>query len=271
MITRPPRPPSWRDFQVDAKDSSPPKKASEGRRAKELHGFSNLSLSHRSRSEGTDISRLGVSTSVLAENKAATLPHLKQHRKHKNRLHRTRSQYSIEKTELPEKSQMTVSLAEAKPQELELRSKRPVDARTYLDDNTRRCEKWLAGVMASQPAFTQDIGIPEENSSDQDSVRSTPKGAGKASSGSSDVESVSVTGDRKIPVAAASSSHRRAKSAKPLTDEQLCAKIISQRKKSLERIIAETLKRRSGSYDDDKASNGVTSSSSTKEKRPLSP
>ncbi|ELU14221.1 hypothetical protein CAPTEDRAFT_191690 [Capitella teleta] len=250
-ITRPPKPPSWRDFQTDTKDSSPPKKSE--RRPKELIGFSSLSLTHRSRSEGTDISRLGVASSstVLAENRAATLPHLKQHRKQKNRLHRTRSQYNIEKADLPEKSQMTVSLADTKPQELGLRSKRPIDAMTYMNENTRRCEKWLAGVRASQPAFTQDIGIPEENSSsDQDSAKS--RAADKTSS--SDVES--ATSKSKIPVSAPS--HRgKVKSAKQLTDEQLCAQFLSERRLSLERVIADTLKRRSGSFEN-KPSNGVT-------------
>ena len=94
----------------------------------------------------------------------------KAHKKRtvKNTIHRTRSQFSLDLTGLPD--DLTVSLAETSPRELKLRSRTVVDSRIYRDENAQRCERWLEGVRASEPlddvVFAQgsgvEVSIPEE-------------------------------------------------------------------------------------------------------------
>lgn len=207
MINKPPKPPCWRDFEHDPGRSQQRKSSSHGR---ELV-LTDLSHLHRSSSDGeaTTGTRAGGGASRVAPpsvtTAAATTTSKSQHHKKNKRhdrsgkLHRTRSELSISKADLPEVQHMTINLADAPKEGLFRGGSRNFDAQIYLDDNAIRCEKWLKDVHASQPltdvAFSQGSGdeleIPEENWEDLERLKASPA---LASTSGSDIDSVSVCG-----------------------------------------------------------------------------
>ena len=170
MITKPPKPPCWRDFLPDA---ARPRRAPA--LPAEQPGYVDLG-----RGGGSD-----------AGERAARL-----HRKHRIKLHRTQSELTIQQTHLPESGALTVSLADTRPREFGLRKRTTPTPVVCLDENAARCERWLAGVHASQPlhdfAFARgagvDVEVPEENLAALGRVALRRTG----SSSGSDVDSASV-------------------------------------------------------------------------------
>ena len=170
MITKPPKPPCWRDFLPDA---ARPRRAPA--LPAEQPGY-------------VDVGRGGGSD---AGERAARL-----HRKHRIKLHRTQSELTIQQTHLPESGALTVSLADTRPREFGLRKRTTPAPVVCLDENAARCERWLAGVHASQPlhdfAFARgagvDVEVPEENLAALGRVALRRTG----SSSGSDVDSASV-------------------------------------------------------------------------------
>ena len=73
----------------------------------------------------------------------------KSHKRHRSqgRLHRTVSQFNLDQGDLPRIENMTVNLADTKPREFGLNRRPEVfDARLYMDENAKRCERWLKQV-----------------------------------------------------------------------------------------------------------------------------
>ncbi|KAI0242146.1 hypothetical protein LSAT2_014637 [Lamellibrachia satsuma] len=173
MITKPPKPPCWRDFLPDAAVTGRPRRTPPV--ATEQPGFAELG-----RGSGSEA---GERTARL-------------HRKHRIKLHRTQSELTIQPTHLPESEAMTVSLADTRPREFGLRKRSTPTPVVCLDENAARCERWLAGVHASQPledyAFARgtgvDVEVPEENLAALGRVALRRTG----SSSGSDVDSASV-------------------------------------------------------------------------------
>ena len=227
MISKPPRPPSWRDFvpaetpapaPTKPQQSSKPSKASttsSKRGSKDLE-FSNLSrIQQKSYSEGSDLSRLGIGGQprfhgshsnlhrhghgAIGHSQTLPNPHTgsksgkRSHHRSHGRLHRTTSQYNIEQTDLPRIETMTLSLANTK---LKKKGAPGFDPLIYLDENAKRCERWLQEVHASQPLedveFTSkppSLNIPEEGLDEHELVK-TP--VDLCSGSGSEVDSVSV-------------------------------------------------------------------------------
>lgn len=65
------------------------------------------------------------------------------------KIHRTRSQFCIQAEDLPE-CDLTVSLADTKPEDLGLR-KQVYDDRCIMEETTRKCQTWLESVEACGP------------------------------------------------------------------------------------------------------------------------
>jgi hypothetical protein len=95
---------------------------------------------------------------------------------------------SIEQCDIPDIN-MTFTLAETKPREFGLR-RTLFDAHVYIEENTKRCERWLEQVRASRPLedvhFSQGSGV-ELEIPDEESVV-----CGHNSDPNSDVDSASV-------------------------------------------------------------------------------
>jgi hypothetical protein len=81
------------------------------------------------------------------------------------KIHRTRSEHRIGLTELPESGELTVRLADTRPDELKLRAPHviEVDERLYVEENNRRCQTWLASIEAAEPL--DDVGYNRSTSS----------------------------------------------------------------------------------------------------------
>ena len=147
MITKPPKPPCWRDFVPDA-------------------GRPRRTITVERPGPAADVGR--GSGSETGERTAR--PH--RDRKHRIKLHRTQSELTIQQTHLPESDDMTVSLADTRPREFGLGHRSTATPVVVTqDENAARCERWLRGVHASQPledfVFARgsgvDIEVPEEN------------------------------------------------------------------------------------------------------------
>lgn len=172
MIAKPPRAPCWRDFVGDSDDSDT---------LRQLY-FTDLSRLQKPGLQVIQGVGDGFPSPEPSSHSAAVA--LGPHQTSSNRsgrhgkrlrakLHRTRSHMLIQEEDLPNGS-LTVNLSETKPREFGLNSERRhvhvCDNRRYLEENTKRCQTWLATVEASQPlddiAFAQgngvDIEIPEE-------------------------------------------------------------------------------------------------------------
>ena len=125
MAARPPKPPCWRDFVSPS-------------------NFQNLTDS-----EFTDISKVARSSNESSSDGIFVNKQGKQKRV-RARIHRTRSQFTIEESDLPEET-LTVTLAETKPDDLGLRRDSAFDERIFQEDNNRKCQTWLQGIEACKP------------------------------------------------------------------------------------------------------------------------
>ena len=148
MITKPPKPPCWRDFVPDT-----------GRTRR------TTAITVERAGVAADLGRGGGSE--MGERTARLHP-----RKHRIKLHRTQSELTIQQTHLPESDDMTVSLADTRPREFGLGHRSTATPVVVTqDENAARCERWLRGVHASQPledfVFARgagvDVEVPEEN------------------------------------------------------------------------------------------------------------
>ncbi|CAH1783195.1 unnamed protein product [Owenia fusiformis] len=156
---KPPKPPSWRDFEGNA---TKPKRDKSANGAKNIK-FTDISLLSKS---GV-VSELPPDGAQAGAHGAPPLPKkAKHHRKHnrvknKARIHRTQSHLTIETEELPR--DLTASLAEAQPIGIRNSS---VNAIIYMTENNRKCEKWLEGVEDWDPlddsSFAQGSGVEVE-------------------------------------------------------------------------------------------------------------
>jgi hypothetical protein len=233
MISKPPRPPSWRDFvpaepptvtpspgpHAPKSRSKATTSSSSSKRASRDLEFTNLARQQKSYSEGSDLSRLGVGGQphyhgsysnlhrpgrdgggMMGIGHSQTLPNphtsksgKRSHHRSHGRLHRTTSQYNIEQADLPRIESMTLSLANHK---LQKKGAPGFDPLIYLDENAKRCERWLQQVHASQPledvSFTSkppQLHIPEEGLDEHELVKTPVE---LCSGSGSEVDSVSV-------------------------------------------------------------------------------
>ena len=129
MASRPPRPPCWMDFL------SPPPSSSR------IHNLSD--------SEFTDINKVAKSSDSYSSDGQINNKTRKAKRI-RARIHRTRSQFAIEETDLPEGT-LTVTLAETKPSDLGLRQPPVLDERVIKENNNRKCRTWLESLEACEP------------------------------------------------------------------------------------------------------------------------
>ena len=147
MATKPPRPPCWRDFISPASSRIP-----------------NLSDS-----EFTDINKVAKSSDSYSSDGQINNKTRKAKRI-RARIHRTRSQFAIEETDLPEGT-LTVTLAETKPSDLGLRQQQTFDERVFKENNNRKCQTWLESLEVCEPLedITKSIA-PDEQESEADGV-----------------------------------------------------------------------------------------------------
>ena len=122
MANKPPRPPCWRDF------------------------VSNTLLAE---SVLTDISKIARSSNESFSSDSHCNIKLSKPKKLRARIHRTRSQFAIDESDLPLET-LTVTLAETKPDEIGL-CKESTDERVFQEDNDRKCRTWLKNIEASKP------------------------------------------------------------------------------------------------------------------------
>lgn len=157
VLAKPPKPPCWRDFvSHGAKENG----------IKNIH-FTDIAKVNRPNSE--PLTDMGRSNTCERPGKHC--------RRVRAKLHRTRSQFAIQDEDLPDEA-LTVNLAESKPREFGLR-KNVHDDRIYLEENTRRCQTWLASIQACEPlddvAFAQGAGVevevPDERCSSYQELR----------------------------------------------------------------------------------------------------
>ena len=126
MASKPPRPPCWRDFIAPTS-----------------------SRIHLSDSEFTDINKVAKSSDSYSSDGQINNKTRKAKRI-RARIHRTRSQFAIEETDLPEGT-LTVTLAETKPSDLGLRQPQTFDERVFKENNNRKCQTWLESLEACEP------------------------------------------------------------------------------------------------------------------------
>ena len=131
MATKPPRPPCWRDFISPASTRIP----------------------NPSDSEFTDINKVAKSSDSYSSDGQINNKTRKAKRI-RARIHRTRSQFAIEETDLPEGT-LTVTLAETKPSDLGIRQQQSFDERVFKENNNRKCQTWLESLEACEPL--QDV------------------------------------------------------------------------------------------------------------------
>lgn len=161
VITKPPKPPCWRDFMSrSASDSS------------FKPDFTNISKIAKTTNVdiGTteDVTSIQRPWSPEGTEHAASTRSGRHGRRTRTRIHRTRSQLLIDERDLPG-GDLTVNLSDTKSSECGLR-KQFYDSRIYSNENKKRCQIWLEDLAASAPlddvAFTKgsgvDIEIPEE-------------------------------------------------------------------------------------------------------------
>ncbi len=219
---KPPRPPCWRDFLPENTNNNTGSRAPSARSKKTKDKSDNLHLTdltqlhkgmgHESVADtrqglpckssprgmesvaaSKDFSRSGKVHSATLPTSLTNKSKDKSKKKHKTNLHRTRSEFSIEKAHLPEAEHMTVYLGDTKPGHgfgLPQGGRRDVaDVRAYHDENTRRCALWLEGVYASGPLVdvqaAQDVAL---RVADVTKTRITRR----SSDPLSDIDSVSV-------------------------------------------------------------------------------
>lgn len=120
---KPPRPPCWRDF---------------------------VSNSLVAETVLTDISKIARSSNDSFSSDSHSNIKLSKPKKLRARIHRTRSQFAIDESDLPLES-LTITLAETKPDDIGLRKESAVDERIFQEANDRKCRTWLRNIEESQP------------------------------------------------------------------------------------------------------------------------
>ena len=194
MVNRPPKPPCWRDFVPEGGKAS---KVKSSRISKSVD-FTELAK--------IPVVKIPVVGEIKKAPKSITASSSKshngqkEHKKSNKKLHRTRSQSHIEQTDLPEEgARKAQSLAVTNPKDLELR-KRVLDARLYLDENTRRCAEWLEGVKACEPledvAFAQGSGVDVEVPDERTELR-PPQNSSASSSDLEEVHAAFLSRDKR--------------------------------------------------------------------------
>ncbi|KAK6185780.1 hypothetical protein SNE40_007935 [Patella caerulea] len=157
---KPPKPPCWRDFVQQGKkeNSSSPLDVSDSNKT---YGV---------KSGGHDI--------VETNRSASSIPRpIKPIKRVRARIHRTRSEHLIQEEDLPDTC-TAASLANTRPKEIGLR-KQFLGDRLYKEENTKRCQSWLASIEACEPldeiTYTEsndvegvDVEIPEETAWDRE-------------------------------------------------------------------------------------------------------
>ena len=202
MVNKPPKPPCWRDFVPQGNSARSSKDPSQ------LPLFTDLSqVSHKGSPQPDQLTLFGLGTTSsdnvthahsLIQNSHAHTSNstsAKSHKKHRSKLgsklHRTRSEISIEKCDIPDMNR-TITLAETKPREFGLR-RTQFDAHVYIQENTKRCERWLEQVRASRPLedvhFSKGAGVELEIPDEEFGV------CGHSSDLGSDMDSASVDYD----------------------------------------------------------------------------
>ena len=226
VTLKPPRPPCWRDFLPDGTmkthwpcsqqsvtlsvskevvDATPI--ASQQRQQQgQTHYQQQQQQQNYQQHQQQLLTSMENMTITGGSDSCSGMRRLFHHRKHKNRLHRTRSQCNIETSQLP-------NLVETLSDSKRLESLSPTNCysnnnsgnqqtvtsgdgggdRKYLVENAKRCELWLETVLATNgkfdDVFTQGSGdeleIPEENWRDLERFQ-------KSSTSSSDIDSAST-------------------------------------------------------------------------------
>lgn len=123
MAAKPPKPPCWRDF---------------------------VSHSLVTESDFTDISKIARSSNDSFSSDGHTNKTTGKPKKIRARIHRTRSQFAIEESDLPAET-LTMTLAETKPDDIGLCRETSFNERIFQEDNNRKCQSWLQNVEASKP------------------------------------------------------------------------------------------------------------------------
>lgn len=123
MAAKPPKPPCWRDF---------------------------VSQSLVADSEFTDISKLARSSNDSFSSDGHTNKVAGKPKRLRAKIHRTRSQFAIEESDLPAET-LTMTLAETKPDDIGLCRETSFNEKILEDDNNRKCQTWLQSVEACKP------------------------------------------------------------------------------------------------------------------------
>lgn len=123
MAAKPPKPPCWRDF---------------------------VSQSLLAETEFTDISKIARSSNDSYSSDGHTNKTTGKPKRLRARIHRTRSQFTIEESDLPAEA-LTVTLAETKPDDIGLSRETTFNETIFKEDNNRKCQSWLKGVEACKP------------------------------------------------------------------------------------------------------------------------
>lgn len=123
MVNRPPRPPCWRDF---------------------------VSNSVVAETVLTDISKIARSSNESFSSDSYSNAKMNKPKKVRARIHRTRSQFAIDESDLPLET-LTVTLAETKPDDIGLCRESAADERVFQEHNNRKCRTWLRNIEASKP------------------------------------------------------------------------------------------------------------------------
>lgn len=144
MASKPPRPPCWRDF------ISP----------------SSSRIQNLSDSEFTDINKVAKSSDSYSSD-GQIINKTRKAKRIRARIHRTRSQFAIEESDLPEGT-LTVTLAETKPSDLGLRQPPILDERVFKENNNRKCRTWLESLEACEPFedVSKSNGLDPETEAD---------------------------------------------------------------------------------------------------------
>lgn len=140
MANKPPRPPCWQDF---------------------------VSNSLVAESVLTDISKIARSSNDSFSSDSHCNIKLSKPKKLRARIHRTRSQFAIEESDLPLET-LTVTLAETKPGDIGLCRDSSTDERIFQEDNDRKCRTWLRNIEASKPL--EDVSCYDYSEQDREAV-----------------------------------------------------------------------------------------------------
>lgn len=140
MAAKPPKPPCWRDF---------------------------VSQTLVSDSEFTDISKIARSSNDSFSSDGHTNKTTGKSKRLRARIHRTRSQFTIEESDLPAEA-LTLTLAETKPDDIGLCRETSFNETIFQEDNNRKCQSWLQNVEACKPL--EDVSCYDLSGSESEAV-----------------------------------------------------------------------------------------------------